>query len=136
MDYPTINPDVLAETIQNLTISAALGGRPSGDIQLGDIVYLQSGYNETNVTYYVVLRRTKKTVVMQPLWGKYFPEYYAPPAENQLLPGVIREEAPNVRAWIVSDEEDLGDEIMLKYKNAYGWKWDGKPKTVSPIGLN
>jgi hypothetical protein len=132
---PMVDTSVLAGTVQALQRAAALGSRPDGDVTVGTVMFLESGWDCVRVEFFVVVRRTRRTVVLRPLASRFFPEQRPFPEDSFVLPlPEVLADAADVRAWLVPDEDAGDDRLMVKAGGKYGWVWDGFPARVSADG--
>lgn len=129
MELAEIDIAALGETIQRMQVAAALGAEQNPPpMDVGSVVFLQDGWERPRVEFYVVVRRTARTVVMRRLGMRGFPEWREPPEDSDVLPVAEWPTAPDecepVRAWLVSEPWEAD---MVKAGSKYGWAWSGRP---------
>jgi hypothetical protein len=123
------------------------------DVEIGQIVYSSWGYDQTNIDFYKVIRKTAAMVELRAIGQKYLEstssmsEYVVADADNELFESahMSRAEAIKKGAEIVS-EMDGGNYVYAKYaaiskhkaqfsngrlavkfaSYKYGWSWDGQ----------
>jgi hypothetical protein len=123
------------------------------DVEIGQIVYSSWGYDQTNIDFYKVIRKTAAMVELRAIGQKYLEstssmsEYVVADADNELFESahMSRAEAIKKNAEIVS-EMDGGNYVYAKYaaiskhkaqfsngrlavkfaSYKYGWSWDGQ----------
>ena len=123
------------------------------DVEIGHIVYASWGYDQTNIDFYKVIRKTAAMVELRAIGQKYvestssMSEYVVADADNELFESahISRAEAVKRGAEIVS-EMDGGDYVYAKFaaiskhkaqfshgrlavkfaSYKYGWSWDGQ----------
>ena len=90
-------------------------------IEVGSILYSSWGYDQTNITFYEVLRKTAKTVTLQPVHSEIV-------------------ESGDMVGKVIATKEPKGKPVRrsLRFGNAvriesYEWAyvWDGQPKRFS-----
>jgi hypothetical protein len=101
--------------------------RPSGAIYIpGRIVEFSWGYDQTNIDYYLITRRTDKFVTLQKIGSKDVSRPDSPWATGQSVPDPdnVLPDKPIRRKVQVWDGKEQGVAI-----ESYGWAslWDGKP---------
>ena len=123
------------------------------DVEIGQIVYSSWGYDQTNIDFYKVIRKTAAMVELRAIGQKYvestssMSEYVVADADNELFESahMSRAEAVKRGAEIVS-EMDGGDYVYAKFaaiskhkaqfshgrlvvkfaSYKYAYSWDGK----------
>ena len=89
----------------------------------GQIVEYSWGYDQTNIDYFVITKRTPKMVTLQPIGDKS--TYDAPSMTGTCVPDPsVFDGDPIRRKVAVRNGEEVGIAI-----NSYGWAslWDGEP---------
>jgi hypothetical protein len=95
--------------------------------EVGDILEGSWGYDQTNVDFYRVVRRTPSTVWMQPLATVHSAEVGF--MTTRATPGESTGE-PVIRRKLHRRD---GEAIGCSFQPSYGWisTWDGKPAFAS-----
>lgn len=97
------------------------------DYQVGKIMYASWGYDQTNIDWYKIVKRSKSTVWLQPIGDMrnetHFMAGVSMPQENVNAGPIIR------RKLHMRDGKIIG----CSFEQSYGWinAWDGKPKGYS-----
>ena len=90
----------------------------------GQIVEYSWGYDQTNIDYFVITKRTPKMVTLQPIGSER--TYNAHHMTGTCMPnlGMVLDKPAIRRKVAVRDGEEVGIAI-----NSYGWAdlWDGEP---------
>lgn len=94
------------------------------DYKIGDIVYSTSGYNRTDVSFYIVVARTEKTLTIQPIESKVVDgdpmrTYYVIPDESKRDSNQFRVRINKFGTACIKGYSRWDDE----YLNV----WDGNP---------
>ena len=100
------------------------------NFEVGQFAYASWGYGQTNIDWYVVVKRTAKTVWLQP-WSTKIVETIGW-LEYRSIPGESPKEGePQIRRRIKENYDDTGHHC--KYEDTYGIirPWDGNPKRES-----
>lgn len=93
------------------------------EYNVGSIIYSQGGYNQTNVNYYKIVKRTEKTLTIQKIGDKVVDGdplrvYHTIPDESVL-------DGEPFKVW-------LNKYGTAAIRNSYGEErlsdWDGEPK--------
>ena len=123
------------------------------DVEIGQIVYSSWGYDQTNIDFYKVIRKTAAMVELRAIGQKYLEstgsmsEYVVADADNELFESahMSRAEAVKKGAEIIN-EMDGGNYVYAKFaaiskhkarfihgrlavkfaSYKYGWSWDGQ----------
>ena len=93
----------------------------------GKIVEFGWGYDQTNVDYFLITKRTPKMVILQPIGETR--SYDAPSMTGTCIPDCdVLDGDPIRRKVVVFNGEEVG--IAIK---SYGWAdlWDGNPSCYS-----
>ncbi len=93
------------------------------DIAVGDILYSNWGYDQTNIDFYQVLKRTAKQVTLRRLEnrvvrGKGKPTEYVTPVANSFTGKPLRRKLNEYR----------GEVIIRIHNYSYAHPWDGQAK--------
>jgi len=95
-------------------------------IKQGDILYSSWGWEQTNITFYKVLKRTPKQVQLQQI-GTSHSEDTSLAMQGTAIPNEGVERNSPFRRKVVSSTYDDSEFVMIEsYESAK--LWDGKPK--------
>lgn len=98
--------------------------------QQGDLLYSHWGYDQDNITFYIVTKvLTPKSIEIQQVGTKVIEQGRGIGRDDLVMPDTTRKSHAPVRKNVQS-----GDRVKIdSYSSAY--KWDGKPKEQTPFGL-
>ena len=103
------------------------------EVSVGDIFYNSWGYDQTNVDWYQVTRKTSKTVFMKRIRKNYkedgFMSGNCVPVKDSFVPDA-QEFGKRPTRYIRQDGTESED-IWVAFSYGAGCKWDGKPKYES-----
>lgn len=102
----------------------------------GAIVYSSWGYEQTNIDFYKITKRTASTVTLQPIGQKReatgdMTWKVMPDPDNVLDKPALRRKVCISKRWVQGQQ--IEEEIGMRFEPSYGWigLWDGKPKHAS-----
>lgn len=103
------------------------------NIQVNDIYYSSWGYDQTNITYYQVVRMTAKTAVFREIEGEIV--HIGDDFSAKVIPilNKFNEHYPEELKKRIQNSSD-GDIYFKMSSCQYAKKWDGKPKTETYTG--
>ena len=92
------------------------------EYKVGSIIYGQGGYNQTNVNYYKIAKRTEKTLTIQKIGNKVVDGdpmrvYHTIPDENVI-------DGEPFKVWL----DKYGMAAIRKGSAEWLYDWDGEPK--------
>ena len=103
--------------------------------EVGDVVVGAWGYDQTNIYFYKVMKRTEKTITIQRMTSvqtklNEFMSAYVVPGELITDPEVYGFEITRRKLVRYGDDDAIHG---CKFADSYGWisAWDGEPKYES-----
>lgn len=105
--------------------------------QVGEFAYGSWGYDQTNIDFYLVVRRTEKTIWLQPVKSEiketagFASEYVAPTStpKQDLIWTTARRQMSSVEGSIEIREYEMVDSPVVKFRVG---SWDGGDEYISP----
>ena len=94
------------------------------DLQVGDIVYTSWGYDQTNVHFYQVVKRTPKMVHLREVEKMRCVKKLS----DMLGHAVARKDVFSTEKVTKHRIQYRGIRVSIKMNYSYASKWDGKPK--------
>lgn len=116
--------------------------RTNHGYEIGDLIYCNWGYDQTNIDFYEVVSHTKSTITLRPVAVILAPGY-APPTDGPAYsepvvpaPGQFTGKPIRKRPRGRKGGGDFGSGSVKIFSFANGYPWDGKPKhrTAAPFG--
>ena len=96
-------------------------------LQVGDVIYNSWGYEQTNVDFYQVVRRTDKSVTLRQLKQKT--------VENCFMSGntvpVLGEFGNDEKMIKRVSRGFFSEPVFIRFDHGCGAKWDGRPMACS-----
>jgi hypothetical protein len=118
---PDLRPDLLP-----LLRRASRAQKPLAEVAVGDIFYSSWGYDQTNVDFYQVIKRTATTVTVAEIRSKIVGGQGGP--SEKVMPMVGSFDARGKKGRKKLKEYDGTPYVqMSSYEHAY--LWDGKPQS-------
>lgn len=96
----------------------------NADYQVGAILEAQWGYDQTNINYFVIIKRTKAMVTLQEVAQKDRVETGF--MSGTCLPDVDKPHGKPIRRKLAMRD---GKIVGCSFESSYGWMklWDGQP---------
>lgn len=126
-----VNPKFAGQTFSipavHGVVTAANSFDESAPIKVGDIMYASWGYEQTNIDWFKVVKRSGDMLTLQPL--DEIAQYNERAMTSITMPG----EPTNGNTIRRKVAQHNGKDIGCKFQNTYGWisRWDGKPQHAS-----
>jgi|TARA_R110000787_G_scaffold239333_1_gene345438 hypothetical protein len=109
----------------------------NADLKVGEVMYSSWGYDQTNIDYFVITRRTKCTVTLAPITSKtvevigWATESVMPCLDHaaEIIMAGASNEIKNKRIQFGDDDQFDAQVKLSSYQ--YAWLWNGKAQTAT-----
>jgi hypothetical protein len=102
-------------------------------VQVNEIYYSSWGYNQTNITYYQIVKSTEKSVVLRKIEGMRCQNEDS--LASEVMPILNKFDAHYPEPLLKRIQNYFDGNLYFKMSSyEFAFKWDGKPKTETYTG--